>query len=588
MFRINNDIASEIKSRVDIVDLISSYGVDLKRVGSGYKALCPFHHEKTPSFHVSPDKGRYKCFGCDEKGDVISFVMAKDGLTYKEAIAKLAIRCGIPVEDNRERGKGISERLYRLHKEITEFFRLCLTESTEGERGRSYLVRRKLPEEAIAKFGLGYVPKDTSVILKWGKEKGYEEKDFEEAGILASPSKEHSGWYNRFAGRLVFPIKDKIGRFVGFSGRILVENSNVAKYINSPETPIFKKGHLLFALDQATAALSKDRTKRLIVCEGQIDVIRCHISGYDTAVASLGTSFTVNQIDLLKQISDKVVIAYDGDMAGVKAAIRAGKLFLESGLYVTIARMPEDYDPDSYIIENGADSFKDCLTKAMSIVKFQLDEFYKSNQSADETEFAYDASKLVAETISSCPNAVLKAILCKEAASVLNVPAIAIEHDLSQSSHERKESVNDYPHDQSGNKLENSMLRSLELALCHLLLESSEGDSKKVLQTIEEGLDWRTISSEDVFSFINAWILLAHDGNLRNMIESHPITIDFLNRDSKFANNRFRQDAELSHNSRLRDVLRRLKILRESSVGNVSNLDLAHCSWEDFRDVVHG
>lgn len=588
MFGTNKEIAAEIKSRINIVDLISSYGTDLKRAGSGYKAICPFHQEKTPSFHVVPDKGRYKCFGCEAKGDAISFVMAREGLTYKDAITKLAIRCGISLENNRGNRKIGSEKLYNLHREITEFFEKYLTESKEGEIGRRYLVGRKLPDEVIAKFGLGYVPKDTGAILKWGKEHGYEEKDFVEAGFLVSPRQEHSGWYNRFAGRLVFPIKDKIGRVVGLSGRILVENSNVAKYINSPETPIFKKGNLLFALDQAAAALSKDRTKKLIVCEGQIDVIRCHINGCDTAIASLGTSFTANQIDLLRQVSDKVVIAYDGDVAGVKAAIRVGKLFLESGLYVTVSRMPEGYDPDSYILENGSGSFQDCLDKSMSIVKFQLDEFHKSNQSADATEYAYNASKLVAETISLCPSAVLKSILCREVASVLNIPAEAIENDLSQSSHERKKSANDYPQGQSGSKLENPMLRSLELALCHLLLERSEGDEKKALQTIEEGLDWGAIASEDVLSLIKTWTLLVRDGNIRNILKSHSVTINFLNRNSKYVNSRFKQDAELSYNTRLKDVLRRLKILKESKVGNVSNLDLAHCSWEDFRDVVHG
>ena len=563
MADMGKNIIEEIKSRINLVDLISAYGIELAPSGAGYKALCPFHQEKTPSFHVDSEKKRFKCFGCGEGGDAITFVMRKDGLNYQEAVTKLADKCSISFQSRK--GGGWSpdlDRLYTLHGSLADFFHRYLFETKEGEVARKYLLSRFIPLEKCINFDIGYVPNDLKHIFTWAKEKGYSNWDLVESGIVSPPSKEYGSWYNRFGGRLVFSIKDKIGRVVGFSGRILDDSRNDAKYINSPESPIFKKGNLLFGLNLAAKAISKDKSKKLIVCEGQIDVIRCHINGFDTAVASLGTGFTTGQVDLLNQISDKVVIAYDGDAAGVKAAIRAGKLFLGKGIYVTIARLPEGCDPDSYILENGVASFKDCLTKSMSIVKFQLDEYRKEDLARDSIEYAYTASKLATEIISLCPNAVLKVALCKEVASYLDVPVSAIEHGLAQNSYDRYSTTNNCLQDSHNDKIDCSLLRSLELTLCSLLLEYTEMDAKKTLQKVEEGLDWNVIESEDVASFIRTWMSVIYNVTERDMIKEHPVFISYLSEGSRLTSHLLKQDSELSYATRLKDIFSKLKILK--------------------------
>ena len=283
----------EIKSRVALEELVASRGIKLRRTGMDYVGLCPFHVEKTPSFHIFTDSGRYKCFGCGRSGDMIDFIQEIDGLTRADAIKKLCMMLGVDMDKELRKGqRSIGDRLFSLHEEIAAFFHRCLMSAKEAEKAREYILRRKISVEMVERFQLGYVPVAMQALIKWAGKYGYSDSELSDAGILLLPSEEHHRRYNRFGGRLVFPIKDKFGRVVGFSGRTLTEDAKQAKYINSPDTAIFKKGKLLYAMDQAASMIARSIGRRAIVCEGQLDVIRCHANGFANAIASLGTSFT--------------------------------------------------------------------------------------------------------------------------------------------------------------------------------------------------------------------------------------------------------------------------------------------------------
>ena len=346
-FRVPDSTLEEIRLRTDLVDVISSYGVQVKRAGAGYMACCPFHHEKTPSFSIQPEKGFYHCFGCGESGDVFKFVQKQEGLGFMEAVKKLAQQCGVEIKEKDDPEAGKRARLYSLHAELAAFFRRCLLQAKEAEAAREYLKSRDLAGDIGEKFCIGYAPKGDVPLQRWAEKYKFKLEELADAGVLLPPREGFSRWYNRFGGRLMFTIRDRAGRPVAFSGRILTNDKKAAKYVNSPETPIFKKSNILFALDQAAANITKAARREAIVCEGQIDVIRCHACGFNTAVASQGTSFTVEHVQLLKRCADSAVLVFDGDGAGQKAAVRTGGEFLAAEIPVRVATLPQGEDPDS-------------------------------------------------------------------------------------------------------------------------------------------------------------------------------------------------------------------------------------------------
>ena len=248
-------------------------------------ACCPFHHEKTPSFSIQPEKGFYHCFGCGESGDVFKFVQKQEGLGFMEAVKKLAQQCGVEIKEKDDPEAGKRARLYSLHAELAAFFRRCLLQAKEAEAAREYLKSRDLAGDIGEKFCIGYAPKGDVPLQRWAEKYKFRLEELADAGVLLPPREGFSRWYNRFGGRLMFTIRDRAGRPVAFSGRILTNDKKAAKYVNSPETPIFKKSNILFALDQAAANITKAARREAIVCEGQIDVIRCHACGFNTAVA---------------------------------------------------------------------------------------------------------------------------------------------------------------------------------------------------------------------------------------------------------------------------------------------------------------
>ena len=432
--RMTDPVIEEIRARVDIVEFIGAR-VTLKKSGSTFKGCCPFHREKTPSFHVNPVKQFYHCFGCGESGDIFTFLMKQDGLTFQDAVRTLAERVGVTITQDVDYNAKGREVLLAIHAELAAFYQRCLAKTREAEPARQYLANRKLPAEIIERFGIGYAPtRPRDVLLQWAKKYGYTPEQLVTAGILSPPNKPDrpDDYYDRFRGRLMFPICDRRGRVVAFSARILDAKSHPAKYVNSPETEIFTKSHVLYALDKAAAKIVKHPHREAIVCEGQIDVIRCHACGFETAVASQGTAFTQEHVALLKKHADNVVLVFDGDSAGRKAALRTGALFLEAEMPARVASLPPGEDPDSLLRDKGPAAFRELLEGAPSITAFQIETLLQTEERPDAIDAVNRVARAVLEMLAACPGAVLRTRLLQEAAARLHMPFSALEADLGK------------------------------------------------------------------------------------------------------------------------------------------------------------
>ncbi len=363
----SDEIVEEVRSRNDIVDVISQY-VKLHRRGSNYVGLCPFHNEKTGSFSVSAGKQMYYCFGCGAGGNVFTFLMNYENETFPEALQELADRAGItlpkrePTREERERADRKS-RLLEIQKEAATYYYALL----RGERGRQaheYFRKRALSDETMRRFGLGYSDKYSDDLYRYLKSRGYEDALLKDSGLVTFDEKR--GGHDKFWNRAMFPIMDVRGRVIGFGGRVMGEGE--PKYLNSPETPVFDKSRNLYALNLARA------TKRsgMLLCEGYMDVIALHQAGFDNAVASLGTAFTVGHASLLKRYTKEVYLTFDSDGAGIKAALRAIPILKEAGLSAKVIHMEPYKDPDEFIKALGAQEFEKRIGEAENSFFFEL------------------------------------------------------------------------------------------------------------------------------------------------------------------------------------------------------------------------
>ncbi len=423
-------IIDEIKSRIDLADLIASYGVSIRTAGSSKKACCPFHHEKTPSFHINEAKGYYHCFGCQESGDAISFVMKMESISFVEAVEKLAERTGVKIERVEDPDALRRTRLFALLAELAQFYRRCLLSAKEGARAREYLASRALDEAVTERYLVGYAPVGARNIRVWAKKYGYTDAELEAAGVVKLPDRPGDAGYHRFGGRLVFPICDSRSRVVGFSARQLVPSKRSGKYVNSPETLVFKKSRVLYGFDKAAQAIAKAPHREAIVCEGQIDCIRLQTSGFPNAVAGQGTAFTAEHAHLLKKVADQVVLVYDDDAAGHHATLKTARLCLSAELPVRVVALPDGHDPDSFLRARPADDFRDLLGKAESIMAFQVRVARDAEKTPDSVDAVNRMSKEVLLTVASCPQAVMRATMLKEAARLLSLPYEALDDEL--------------------------------------------------------------------------------------------------------------------------------------------------------------
>lgn len=340
--------------------------------------LCPFHREKTPSFNVNPGRQIFHCFGCQTGGDVFKFVQLYENLNFGESVRRLAERAKVPIEastDGEAGARGDREALLQLHEAVCQRWQKCLETEAAGAAAREYLSRRGLPADSVRLFRLGAAPAAWDDTVNYSKSRGFDPSQTERAGLIIA--RDQGGHYDRFRGRLMFPICDEQGRVVAFSGRILDDAEKAPKYVNSPETPIFIKGRVLYALDKARRAILDEG--RAIVCEGQIDTIICHHAGLKHAVAPQGTALTADQARILRRYAAEVVLCFDGDAAGGRAAVKVLDDLLASGLSIRVAGIPEPEDPDSFVRKFGAEAFRDLVGKAEGFFDFYLRRLCEEN-----------------------------------------------------------------------------------------------------------------------------------------------------------------------------------------------------------------
>lgn len=388
----SSDVIDEVISRNDIVDVISGY-IKLKKSGSSYVGLCPFHNEKSPSFSVSGTRQLYHCFGCGAGGNVITFVMEYENFTFLEAVKLLADRAGIALPENNssseERAnRDIKAKLLEINKyAATYYFRQLKSE--KGKLGLDYLKKRELSDETINRFGLGYAPQSTGELYKQLKEQGYNDDLLKESGLFTY----ERGIHEKFWNRVIFPIMDINNKVIGFGGRVMGDAK--PKYLNSPETKLFDKSRNLYGLNIARTS----RKPNMIICEGYMDVISMHQAGFSQAVASLGTALTPGHARLLKRYTDQVLITYDSDEAGVKAALRAIPLLKEAGLSTKVINMRPYKDPDEFMKALGAEAFQERIYKAQNSFMYEIgiiEKKYDRQDPEESTRFEREvAAKLV-------------------------------------------------------------------------------------------------------------------------------------------------------------------------------------------------
>lgn len=363
------NLREEILNQIDLVELVSEY-VTLERAGRNFKALCPFHTEKTPSFFVSPALNRFHCFGCGASGDAIGFLMRIEGLSYRDALRRLAERAGIEIERDTSRPESDDsrERLYRIVYAAHFYYRQCLRRTPEALQ---YLQTRGLTPETIERFELGFAPDGWDYLVRFLQK---HQMSLEEARTAGLVEEGRNGYYDRFRNRITFPIHDAGGRVVAFGARTM--GNDEPKYLNSPETPLFEKRNLFYGWHLARGDILKQRAA--LIVEGYLDLIMLHQFGFTHAIATLGTAFTESHAQRLKRLVDRVYLMYDSDSAGIRATLRAGEVLMEAGIPTFVVSLPEGEDPDSLLRQHGAEALNQCLQRASTLALFGLEQIVQN------------------------------------------------------------------------------------------------------------------------------------------------------------------------------------------------------------------
>nr|WP_297934207.1 DNA primase [uncultured Lachnoclostridium sp.] len=386
-----DETIEEVRERSDIVDVISNY-VKLKRSGSNYVGLCPFHNEKTPSFSVSRNKQMYYCFGCGAGGNVFTFIMEYENFSFVESVKYLAERAGVdlPAEEYSsvvKREADLKTKLYDVYKTAANYYYYQMR-TEQGKKAYEYLKNRELSDETIKHFGLGYSNVYSDDLYRYLKSKGYDDEILHKSGLFTYDEKR--GTHDKFWNRVMFPILDVHNKVIAFGGRVM--GDGMPKYLNSPETPIFDKSRNLFGLNIAR----QSRTRKLLLCEGYMDVIALHQAGFNNAVASLGTAFTSQQASLIKRYAEEVYLTYDSDQAGTKAALRAIPILKEAGLTAKVINMRPYKDPDEFIKALGKEEYQKRIEQAMNSFLFEIDVLEREFDFEDpeqKTKFFQETAK---------------------------------------------------------------------------------------------------------------------------------------------------------------------------------------------------
>jgi DNA primase len=436
---IPSETIEQIAAANDIVEVVGSY-FPLKRAGANFKALCPFHQEKTASFMVSPSRQTFHCFGCGAGGSVFRFVMEYEHLDFPAAVHKLATRAGITIVE--ERGAADENRQYetrrklvKLHAEAAEWFHENLIKKEIGEPARKYLKQRGITAEIAKRWQLGYAPDEWDAFGSWARGQGYDSRDLLASGLVKAKDENQTSnitpqtSYDRFRGRIVFPICNDVGEVIAFSGRLLNDEEGAAKYLNSPETPLFRKGNVLFGLHKSKRPLIEANCA--IVCEGQLDLISLFEAGITNVVAPQGTAFTENQARILKRFADEVVLCFDSDAAGAKAAERSLDALLENDFIVRVVELPPGEDPDSLVRRDGKEQFEKRVANARDFFDYWID---REIGSIDLTSMGtkIQAARSLAATVSRVHDPVLRGEVVNKASARLGVAPADFESLLAK------------------------------------------------------------------------------------------------------------------------------------------------------------
>ncbi len=502
-------VIEDLKFRNRIEDVIGNY-VTLTRSGGNLKGLCPFHSEKTPSFTVFTGDGHYYCFGCGEGGDAITFVMKTENLDYRGALEFLAKRAGITLpEDDRMTQRGVGrQRVLEMNKCAARFFRDMLFDPQIGEEGRAYLMeKRGLSSSVIKRFGLGYAPNSFNMLRDHLQKNGFTREEMVEGYLCQVSKKNEKNIYDCFRNRVMFPIIDVTGNIIAFGGRVLDDSK--PKYLNSADTPAFRKSKNLFALNYARNFCQEN----LVLCEGYMDVIALHAAGFQNAVATLGTAITPDQARLMKRYSDKVVISYDSDEAGRKAASKALGLLSEAGVDATVLKMEGAKDPDEYIARFGKEKYKELMSKGRSEFDFKIDGIRERYDFSIPEEKIKAAAALTRE-IAGYYSSVEREVYIVKTAKVLELPVESIRNDVKRAmykkrSDEKIKKCTDLVRDISGlsnktnpDKAKNPRLTNIEEEILGMMLLREEFQKKASEELSAE--DFYTSLNKRMFEFITA------------------------------------------------------------------------------------
>ena len=410
------DTVQQIKDRLSIVDVVSGY-VKLERSGQSLRARCPFHAERTPSFFVSPERGTYHCFGCGVGGDIFAFIEEIEGLDFKGALKLLAEKAGVPLVYEKTSSRDARSRLFELLEAATIFYASHLNSDA-----RKYLMERGLNEATIKAFRLGLAGKEWSVACEQFRSKGFSEKEIIDAGL--GKKNEGGSLTDKFRNRIMFPISDSAGRVIAFSGRIFGEAASpeAPKYLNSPETPLYRKSQVLYGFDRAKQAIRKHNFAVLV--EGQMDLLASHQSGWVNTVAVSGTAFTREHALLLSRLTQNLVIALDADEAGIKAAGRAARAGMAGGLNVKVAQLPDGLDPADLIVNSGVDAWRKAIREAKDIITFLLDVLEKHAPQTDK--FRRNVEAVVLPFVADVQSPIAREQYIREIAGRLQVSEQAV------------------------------------------------------------------------------------------------------------------------------------------------------------------
>lgn len=507
----SEQLISEIIERNDIVDVISEY-MTLKKSGTNYKCLCPFHSEKSPSFTVSSTKQIFNCFGCGVGGNVITFVQKMERLEFIEALKFLADRAGIEVDDTKNekqlRKLNLNKALYKINQETARFFYGSLNKT---KIAMDYLTGRGLNESTIKSFGLGYAPNAWSSLQNHLKQKGFSQELMLKAGLIAK-SEKSGNYYDKFRNRVMYPIFDLKGNVIAFGGRVMDDSK--PKYLNSPETPVFSKGENIYGLNFVK---KQQNIENIIIVEGYMDAISLHQFGIVNAVASLGTAFTENQAKLLKRFSNEIIIAYDADTAGQAATLKGLAILEKEGCIVKVLTIPSGKDPDEFVRKEGADAFRERIRKSISLIEYKIENAKKGlniDNIQDRIRFTKEFSLILKDLES---NVEIDAYI-KKYSNIMQVSEEAIYAELNRLKEKHKNGNNTHKIENSNKQVEKNKAELFaEIYLLNICMYNAEkaknifnrlspesftnSISREIAQIIVEKLkDGRSLNAGEIIS----------------------------------------------------------------------------------------